>query len=65
MSLACAVPNGRYVEYIPQLDELTTQGMTVVDGMAVAPNQPGLGIAWDWDAIRRRSIPEFSKAITP
>ena len=24
VSLACAVPNGKYVEYIPQLDELTT-----------------------------------------
>jgi L-alanine-DL-glutamate epimerase-like enolase superfamily enzyme len=65
VSLACAVPNGRYVEYIPQLDDLTTQGMTVEDGMAVAPNQPGLGIAWDWDAIRRRSIPEFNKTISP
>jgi len=48
VSLACAVPNGRYVEYIPQLDELTTQGMTVVDGMAVAPinrgsASPGIG----------------------
>ena len=37
VSLACAVPNGRYVEYIPQLDELTTEGMKVEDGMAVAP----------------------------
>ena len=26
VSLVCAVPNGRYVEYIPQLDELTAQG---------------------------------------
>jgi L-alanine-DL-glutamate epimerase-like enolase superfamily enzyme len=65
VSLACAVPNGRYVEYIPQLDDLTTSGMTVEGGMAVAPSEPGLGIAWDWDAIRRRSIPEFNKAITP
>ena len=65
VSLACAVPNGRYVEYIPQLDELTMQGMTVEAGMAVAPNTPGLGIAWDWDAIRRRSIPEFNKTISP
>jgi L-alanine-DL-glutamate epimerase-like enolase superfamily enzyme len=64
VSLACAVPNGRYVEYIPQLDELTTEGMKVEDGMAVAPDAPGLGIAWDWEAIRRRSVPEFNKTVT-
>jgi L-alanine-DL-glutamate epimerase-like enolase superfamily enzyme len=64
VSLACAVPNGRYVEYIPQLDDLTTQGMTVEAGMAVAPSAPGLGIAWDWDAVQRRSIAEFNKTIT-
>ena len=64
VSLACAVPNGRYVEYIPQLDELTTEGMKVEDGMAVAPAAPGLGIAWDWEAIRRRSVPEFNKTVT-
>jgi len=64
VSLACAAPNGRYVEYIPQLDELTTEGMKVEDGMAVAPDAPGLGIAWDWEAIRRRSVPEFNKTVT-
>ncbi len=64
VSLACAVPNGRYVEYIPQLDDLTTEGMTVEGGMAVAPKAAGLGIAWDWEAIRRRSIAEFTTTIS-
>jgi L-alanine-DL-glutamate epimerase-like enolase superfamily enzyme len=64
VSLACAVPNDRYVEYIPQLDDLTTEGMTVEAGMAVAPQVSGLGIAWDWDAIRRRSVAEFTKTIS-
>ena len=64
VSLACAVPNGRYVEYIPQLDDLTTEGMKVENGMAVAPSAPGIGIAWDWEAVRRRSVAEFSKTIT-
>jgi L-alanine-DL-glutamate epimerase-like enolase superfamily enzyme len=64
VSLACAVPNGKYVEYIPQLDELTTRGMTVEDGMAVAPSDPGLGIAWDWPAVVSRSIAEFTCEIT-
>jgi L-alanine-DL-glutamate epimerase-like enolase superfamily enzyme len=64
VSLTCAVPNGRYVEYIPQLDDLTTEGMKVEDGMALAPNAPGLGIAWDWEAIRRRRLSEFDATIT-
>ncbi|WP_181703359.1 mandelate racemase/muconate lactonizing enzyme family protein [Chthonobacter albigriseus] len=63
VSLVCAVPNGKYVEYIPQLDDLTTHGMTVADGMALAPAEPGLGIAWDLEAVRNRSIPEFTREI--
>ncbi len=64
VSLACAVRNGKYVEYIPQLDELTASRMTVEDGCAVAPSEPGIGIDWDWDAVRARSIDEFTTAIT-
>jgi L-alanine-DL-glutamate epimerase-like enolase superfamily enzyme len=51
VSLAAAVPNGRYVEHIPQLRALMTAGIEITDGYAVAPAQPGLGIAWDSDAI--------------
>ncbi len=39
--------------------------MKVEAGMAVAPSAPGLGIAWDWEAIRRRSVAEFNKTISP
>lgn len=60
VSLVCAVPNGRYVEYIPQLDDLTTKGMAVENGMALAPAEPGIGIAWDAEAVARRSVPEFT-----
>ncbi len=63
VSLACAVQNGRYVEYIPQLDDLTSKGMEIVDGHALAPSEPGIGIAWDWDAVRARSIAEFTREI--
>lgn len=55
VSLACAVSNGRWVEYIPQLDEITTSRLRVENGMAFAPEVPGLGIAWDWSAIKSRS----------
>ena len=54
VSLCQAVPNAPWVEYIPQLDDITRVGMQVEDGHAIASNDPGLGIAWDWDAIAAR-----------
>jgi L-alanine-DL-glutamate epimerase-like enolase superfamily enzyme len=51
VSLAAAVPNALYVEHIPQLARLTHRGLEIVDGHAVAPSEPGLGIDWNFDAI--------------
>ncbi len=59
VSLCAAVPNAAWVEWIPQLDDITTSRMAVEDGMAIAPGEPGLGIAWDWQAIEAR------RAFTP
>ncbi|SEE50973.1 mandelate racemase/muconate lactonizing enzyme family protein [Jiangella alba] len=56
VSLACAVPNGLYVEHIPQLRAVTTGEMGIADGNAVAPSEPGLGIAWDLDALDRLRV---------
>jgi L-alanine-DL-glutamate epimerase-like enolase superfamily enzyme len=51
VSLVAAVPNGRWVEYIPQLDDITRTGMIVEEGRAIPSPKPGLGIDWDWDKI--------------
>lgn len=56
VSLTAAVPNGRYVEHIPQLRAITSTEMEIVDGYAVAPDTPGLGIDWDQDAIEDRRV---------
>jgi L-alanine-DL-glutamate epimerase-like enolase superfamily enzyme len=64
VSLVCAVQNGRYVEYIPQLDDITGKRMVIEDGHALAPSEPGIGIDWDWDAVKARSIAEFTTAST-
>lgn len=61
VSLVCAVPNGKYVEYIPQLDDLTQKGMEIREGRAIAPSDPGIGIAWDWEAVKARSVAEFTR----
>lgn len=60
VALCAAVPNGRWVEYIPQLDSITHSGLTIRDGYAVPSDAPGLGIDWDLDAIARMAAGEFS-----
>jgi L-alanine-DL-glutamate epimerase-like enolase superfamily enzyme len=55
VSLAAAVPNGAWVEYIPQLDPITTSRLAIADGFALVPDSPGLGIDWDFEAIERMS----------
>ncbi len=56
VSLSAAVPNGAWVEYIPQLDAITTSRMAMSDGYAIPPDAPGLGIDWDLAAIDRLAV---------
>ena len=62
VSLCAAVPNAAWVEYIPQLDDITTSRIRVEDGYAYPPDAPGLGIAWDWAAIQKRQIADITIA---
>lgn len=56
VGLCAAVPNARWVEYIPQLDELTGDKMQIVDGRAIPSPRPGLGIDWDFEAIAAMTV---------
>ncbi|QIG40125.1 mandelate racemase/muconate lactonizing enzyme family protein [Microbacterium sp. 4R-513] len=56
VSLVAAVPNGAYVEHIPQLRAITRSQLQISDGFAIAPDTPGLGIEWDPDAIDDRRV---------
>lgn len=56
VALCAAVPNARWVEYIPQLDAITTERMRVENGRAIPSDAPGLGISWDAEAIERMSF---------
>ena len=64
VSLVCAIPNAPWLEYIPQLDDITHTGMQMVDGFAIPSSQPGIGIDWDWEELNCRSIPQLSANIT-
>ncbi|GAB3537488.1 mandelate racemase/muconate lactonizing enzyme family protein [Arthrobacter tecti] len=50
-SLTCSIPNALYLEHIPQLRAVTHSELDIVDGIALAPNEAGLGIDWNRDAI--------------
>ena len=53
VSLTAAVPNAAWLEYIPQLDSIARSRVRIVDGFALPPDTPGLGIDWDFPAIDR------------
>ena len=56
VSLTAAVPNGAWVEYIPQLDSITTSRITLKDGRAIPPDAPGLGIEWDTARVDAQAV---------
>ena len=64
VSLACAVPNAPWLEYIPQLNDLTATSMKVEKGRAFASDAPGLGIDWDEDRLKAARIDEFNAIFT-
>lgn len=53
VSLVCAIPNALYLEHIPQLRAVTTGELRIENGRGWAPTQPGIGIAWDDEALAR------------
>lgn len=59
-SLVCAIPNAPWLEYIPQLDTITKTGLRIEQGRAYPSVQPGLGIDWDWDAIKAAEVDGLS-----
>ena len=56
VSLTAAAPAAAWVEYIPQLDAVATSRMAIQQGQAIAPDTPGLGIEWDWNALQARQV---------
>jgi L-talarate/galactarate dehydratase len=51
--LVGAIPNGLTVEYMPRLFHLWQQVPEPQNGLLAMPTAPGLGLAFDEDAIRR------------
>ena len=56
VALCAAVPNATWVEYIPQLDDITTSRLAIDNGYAIPSSEPGLGIDWNRAAIDARAL---------
>ena len=64
ISLVCAIPNAPWLEYIPQLDNLTSCLMRMENGHAFPSDKPGLGIDWDLDKISSARIEHLNWSFT-
>src|SRR4051812_12763329 len=66
ITVAAAVPNSVFVEYIPQMEPLLTRPLTRRDGYAIPSEMAGHGIEFDREALERFSIrPEARRADRP
>jgi L-alanine-DL-glutamate epimerase-like enolase superfamily enzyme len=56
LSLVFAVPNAKWLEYIPQLDDVTQSKIKIHNGFAFAPQHPGIGIDWDEERLKKEML---------
>jgi mandelate racemase len=54
--LLAATPTAHWLEYVDWLNPLLEEPLRIVDGMASAPDRPGIGLAWREDAVRNFSV---------
>ena len=55
-SLVCAVPNGLWVEYIPQLEDVLVDMPTIQGGVITPSDRPGVGLEWDMAAVEKFKV---------
>lgn len=49
-------PTRHWLEYVDWLDAVVEEPLAVTDGLACAPDRPGLGLSWDRQAVRRHAL---------
>jgi len=54
--LLAATPTAHWLEYVDWMSPLLAEPLTIVDGMAIVADRPGLGLAWNEDAVRQYAL---------
>jgi L-alanine-DL-glutamate epimerase-like enolase superfamily enzyme len=58
ITVAAAVSNSVFVEYIPQMEPLLKRPLARRDGYAIPPDMPGHGVEFDPEALERFTVRE-------
>lgn len=56
LTVAAAVPNSMFIEYIPQMEPVLARKIRIEDGHAIPPDVPGHGIEFDQHALKRYEV---------
>jgi L-alanine-DL-glutamate epimerase-like enolase superfamily enzyme len=56
VTIAAAVPNAMFIEFIPQMEPVLAHTVRIEDGYAIAPGGPGHGIEFDPAALARYDV---------
>jgi L-alanine-DL-glutamate epimerase-like enolase superfamily enzyme len=56
VTVAAAVPNSLFIEFIPQMEPVLARPVRIEDGFAIPPDRPGHGIEFDEAALGRYDI---------
>jgi mandelate racemase len=51
--LLAVTPTGHFLEYVDWADKILQAPLRIREGVAIAPDRPGNGLAWNADAVRR------------
>jgi mandelate racemase len=54
--LLAVTPSAHWLEYVDWAEPILETPLAVRDGAITAPQKPGLGIAWNEEAVRRYQI---------
>lgn len=55
VQLLAVTPTAHWLEYVDWMHPLLAEPLTIVNGMATAPERPGLGLAWNEEMVGRFS----------
>jgi L-alanine-DL-glutamate epimerase-like enolase superfamily enzyme len=62
VTVAAAVPNSMFIEYIPQMEPVLSRPVRIEDGYAIPPDAPGHGIVFDEATLARYDVTRGAEA---